>query len=229
MHFHVVSQQSVLRAIVFYVVGCNTILIVVAVDRFVVVVVVRKSHRSLTIGDAVRAFVVGKSRSVLNSCAEVKNKKPTVPIGRCACSRRPVFETRARCVFRSMKTVDTSMGLHNHKGSAVRKQAVTQIRLIISLLFVFDRFNYIFAFANVNMSINPVVVSASVKQTATVSTNGFRHNSAMPLRVNHKIVCNIIFATKHPHLGSLLIVKSSVYPFKTIDSPFHVSGKVVLI
>lgn len=67
-----------------------------------------------------------------------------------------------------MKFVDISMDLHNHKNSAVRKLALTQIKLIFCNYLIVICFNITFAYSNVNMSINPVVISASVKQTATV-------------------------------------------------------------
>lgn len=70
-----------------------------------------------------------------------------------------------------MKIVDISMDLHNHKGSAVRKLSLAQIRLIFSLFFVISNcVDYTFEYPSANMSINPVVISSSVKQSATVST-----------------------------------------------------------
>lgn len=64
------------------------------------------------------------------------------------------------------------MDLHNHKSSAVRKLALAQIRLIFSLFFILiiiNCFNITFAHTPKKMSMNPVVISSSVKQTATVS------------------------------------------------------------
>ncbi|KAF0757869.1 acyl-protein thioesterase 1-like [Aphis craccivora] len=67
-----------------------------------------------------------------------------------------------------MKFVDISMDSHNHKSSAVQKLALTQIGLIFSLFSVINCSNNTFAYTVANMSINPVVISSSVKQTATV-------------------------------------------------------------
>jgi hypothetical protein len=62
------------------------------------------------------------------------------------------------------------MDLHNHKGSAVRKLALAQIRLINSLVFVLIVLTgYTFEYSSAIMSLNPVVISSSVKQSATVS------------------------------------------------------------
>lgn len=79
------------------------------------------------------------------------------------------FKFRIGYILHSMKIVDISMDLHNHKGSAVRKLALAQIRLIISLVFVINCVDYTFEYSSANMSLNPVVISSSVKQSATVS------------------------------------------------------------
>ncbi|XP_026817282.1 acyl-protein thioesterase 1-like [Rhopalosiphum maidis] len=65
-----------------------------------------------------------------------------------------------------MRFVDISMDLHNHKSSAVQKLALTQIGLIFSLFSVINSSNNTFANSVANM--NPVVISSSAKQSATV-------------------------------------------------------------
>lgn len=76
------------------------------------------------------------------------------------------------------------MDLHNHKSSAVRKLALTQIvRSIFSFIFIINFICDTCALSTEDdtMSINPVVISSSVKQTATVSvmisSNSSSHRS----------------------------------------------------
>lgn len=68
-----------------------------------------------------------------------------------------------------MFIVDISMDLHNHKSSAVRKHSLPQTRSILALLFIINCSGRALANFTANMSIKPVIISSSVKQTATVS------------------------------------------------------------
>lgn len=71
-------------------------------------------------------------------------------------------------VLRSMKTNVNLMVSCNHKCSVVRKSTCASSKLIFSLIIVSLVHTSV---AKLNtMSINPVVISSSVKQTATVST-----------------------------------------------------------
>lgn len=99
-----------------------------------------------------------------------------------------------------MKFVDISMDLHNHKSSAVQKLALTQIGLIFSLFSVINSSNssrYTFARSTAKMSINPVVISSSVKQTATViflhglgdSGNGWAEAMTQIRQPYVKVIC----------------------------------------
>ncbi|VVC41353.1 Hypothetical protein CINCED_3A001426 [Cinara cedri] len=104
-----------------------------------------------------------------------------------------------------MNIFDITMDLHNHKSSVVRnieysivrKLTLPQIRSIFTLLFIINYFTNTFVYSATNMSINPVVISSSVKQTATViflhglgdSGNGWAEAMTQIRQPYMKIVC----------------------------------------